>query len=329
MKKKRVWIAVLLWCVADVPVVSADTFEEWMMDYSALTMETLPPPALLIERVIEAAPYSAARLDRWQQRIRRSAWLPQFRIDYVYREVPLNNFDTQRVVERTFERGGGQSQTQSLFYDTDRIGGGPDQSFIETRYQDVDTETMREPLSRTMTRDGQVFPTGQELEWSTEWRAMVLWDLSRLVFHHEESRAVDVQVRESNHRRVLVGEVARRYGELRQAILNLQRDPDDMRWQTVRLVEASFLDAMSDGFLTDYIQTKRMDLEYEAELGATGMPVERRDPNAVVPRRRGNDQPVPVALPAEPQLWYETLDDDLMDLDDDLYLDDLNDAGSF
>ena len=335
------WVALMVF-VGTIGTGRAEYDADWTMDYSSLTMDTLPPPAMVIDRVLKAAPYSAARLERWEKRIRRSAWLPQFRVDYVYREMPIHNYASSPVVERTFERGAGQSQSQTLFYDTDRVGGGPDQSFVETRLQETDTRTSRDPLHREMVREGQVFPTGQEMEWATEWRAMLLWDLSRLVFHHEESRAVDVQVRESNHRRVLIGEVARRYGELRQAVLSLDRDPDDMRWQTVRLVEASFLDAMSDYFITDYIKMKLLDREIEEERTRMRRAIEERRPDAVVPHRdphvRPSDQyrdPHPALnnrypAPTDPELLRDLFeDDDRMEVDDSFILDDLLDMEDF
>ncbi len=360
MSSKWITRAVLIFCMGTVAGTRTEAFEDWMMDYSALTLDTLPPPAMVIERVIGAAPFSAARMERWERRIRRSALLPQFRIDYVMREIPIHHYAPNTVTERihergggqtrtdtVVERGGGQTQSEALTYDTERIGGGPDQSFVETRRQDrdihtdrhtlhrdIDTHIQGHDLHRTMVREGQVFPTGQELEWANEWRAMVLWDLSRLVFHHEETRAVDVQVRESNHRRVLVGEVARRYGELREALTNLERDPDDMRWQTVRLVEASFLDAMSDYFITDYIQMKLLDQDVAEEHRRIRRAIEERRPDAVVPPR---ELPVPEdddfyddndRRPTDPELLREIFDDDIMDMDDRQYYDDLYDLES-
>lgn len=238
---------------------------DWTSDYSNLTIDTLPPLTVLTERVLEAAPYSEDRLMELQERIRRSALLPMFRVDYVIREDNLFLFGPETEFERTRQYGGGQQETQVMTYEAQRLGNDPGSSFIDTRVEHLDRPSHRDPFTRDIVREGNIVPQGQEMRWANEWRALLIWDLTRLVFHRDEPRAVDVQMRISHHRRNLAKDVSRRYGRLRMTLINLQRDPDNPRLQDMRLLDASFLDALSDFFITDYIAMKKLEREIEQQ----------------------------------------------------------------
>ncbi len=242
------------------------TEAEESTDYSSLTVETLPPPALLIERALEAASYYPERLKDWERRIRLSAFLPRdFRVDFSIRERPVYQYEPITITERAQERGGHITRPEVKRTDIDRIGGAPGSSWTETRIEERDVRQQRETLYWDRVREGRIARTSHDFDWARDIRFGLTWDLSHFMFNREELFAINTQASAARLRRLVLIEVTEHYTELRRTLLDLENNPDDPRLQTDRLVKASFLDIMSDYFITDYLARMELEDEYDRQ----------------------------------------------------------------
>lgn len=234
--------------------VRADVPEE----YSNLELETLPSIALMIDQVRRAQPYSESRFENAERRHRIAAFIPRLLVSIDWAEHSLDSYESIRLVQNQSVRsGGGQLTERATVEEFERSG-----QFREREEAFVEQRRTPDPSFRRVENDTYQ-RVGDDMRWAKDWRTLLTWDLSRLVFHSDESRIVRTKAAQSNFDRSLVRETSTRYTRLRTALINRANQPGHPRWEDAILREAMWLDSMSDGFLSDYLAAKALDAEIE------------------------------------------------------------------
>lgn len=242
-------LSVTVCCMAD-----AAWNDDFAMNYDELTLAALPPASDFVERALAAMPYSEDAVRAWERRMRLAALVPsQLQLGWFVNERSVPEFGMINQRGETRDWGGSSTVSETVTRDLERRQGGGAQNVVwsDSRTITRDERNTSQPWREVREQESWQ-RTGSSLEWFHRFRLQMAWNLEELVYHGQEWLVLDTQVSSAQQRRRLTDEVVDHYVALRRTLVNLERRPNDPELQSDRLLYASFLDAITDYYISEY-----------------------------------------------------------------------------
>ena len=249
----------LLACLlfATAPALHAS---ERQVDMSYLSVNTLPPPRMVVEASLDALPRALSELQEFERRIRLSAVAPRVEVRYQQRESAARRFDQVERITTRETRSHNVSQTSQ-----NRVSADPEDTFVRDSSSDRFSSTSfveRNPRTALALDDEEVTRHSIELR--------AVWQLSDLVFHRAELRTTQANRIVARHRVRQIENVVPLYRAFINAVRRLEEDPTNRQARETVADRLVVLDIMTDNFVSRYAKARYAELERQATVVPLG-----------------------------------------------------------
>ncbi len=257
LMKRQIFTLFLLASLFCAPLLHAS---ERQVDMSYLSVNTLPPPRMVVEASLDALPRALSELQEFERRIRLSAMAPRVEVRYQQRQSAARRFDhVERITTRS-THSENISQT-----DQSRLSADPEDTFVRDSSSDRFSSTSfteRNPRTALQLDDEEVTRHSIELR--------AVWRLDDLVFHPAELRTTQANRTAARHRVRQIETVVPMYRAFINAVRRLEEDPTNRQARETVADRLVVLDIMTDNFVSRYAKARYAELERQSAPLARG-----------------------------------------------------------
>ncbi len=224
------------------------------VDMSYLSVDTLPPPRMVVEASLDALPRALSELQEFERRIRLSALAPRVEVRYQQRDSAARRFDhVERVTTRETLSENIRQTTQT------RLSPDPEDTFVRDSASDRFSSTS---FVETNPRTALALDDEEVQRHSIEFRAV--WRLDDLVFHRAELRTTQANRTAARHRVQQIETVVPMYRAFINAVRRLEEDPTNRQARETVADRLVVLDIMTDNFVSRYAKARFAELERQS-----------------------------------------------------------------
>ena len=251
------WRGMLAGCVLSwgVTLPAGAAMDEELANYDHLSLDNIPGVGQVIQASLKALPRDLGEIRNWTTRMRLSALLPQIQARYRWFQDTVDQFDT---VYRTKTHDESESRSEDRDQDEliSRVHADPLESYVEEQNLNYGSD-YRSHTSFRETDGPHSITLNDDVVWMDDYQIMATWNLSALLFTDDELQAAQVNRIVAEYRFKHMESVAGLYGKLQSALDTLSRTPANIRSKIQRDAAAAMLDAVTDGYLSGYVASRK------------------------------------------------------------------------